>query len=288
MMSVATLAGNNPELDNCVFQLDTQRRSWLETLDRDPGRLIQFLSERAGTRLGLYFEWLWHFFLLEDARTALLAHNVAVTDGARTLGEFDCLYYCQQRQRAVHLELAVKFYLARVHRDRQTQPDGLQGWLGPNSRDRLDLKMDHLMQRQTRLGESEAGRLKLAAMQIHRPLREVAVKGYLFKHYREADCPPQGFNPRSRLEPWLHVNELDSFLQHRPEKWFRPLARRRWLGPAQASDSGPSLNANELIVTAQQALDEHPRPLLVAALDSAGNESARFFITGVAWPEKTA
>ncbi|MEQ8803961.1 MAG: DUF1853 family protein, partial [Haliea sp.] len=91
--------------------LTAARARWLQQLDRQPQPLLTWLEARPATRLGLYFEHLWHFFLQQDSATELIAHNLPLSSNGRTVGEFDCLYYCHERRRPVHLELAVKFYL---------------------------------------------------------------------------------------------------------------------------------------------------------------------------------
>ena len=104
-------------LQNCTLQLTPERAQWLERLDREPAALLAQVEETRKGRLGLYFEHLWHFFLRQDPAVDLLAHNLPVRHGTRTLGEFDCLYYCHQRQQYIHLELAVKFYLQAAPHD---------------------------------------------------------------------------------------------------------------------------------------------------------------------------
>ena len=117
------LAQPEEAVSNCGLGLTDARRSWLERLDRDARPLLEHLARRRGSRLGIYFEQLWHFFLTEDPAVDLVAHNLPVRADGRTIGEFDCLYYCRERRRHVHLELAVKYYLgyqcaaAGRHRD---------------------------------------------------------------------------------------------------------------------------------------------------------------------------
>jgi len=122
--------------------LDSRRRQWLAKLDHDPEALLDCLAGQRSPRLGLYFERLWYFFLSEDPGFDLLAHNLPVREGGRTLGEFDLIYFCHARQRAVHLELALKFYLGYGNYADNTSPT--RAWLGHNSKDRLYLKLERL------------------------------------------------------------------------------------------------------------------------------------------------
>ena len=102
------LAAIDQTIANCGLRLSPARERWLVDLDRQPEPLHRHLSALHNNRLGLYFERLWHFFLQQDPLVDLLAHNLAVRTPQKTIGEFDCLYYCHQRARHFHLELAVK------------------------------------------------------------------------------------------------------------------------------------------------------------------------------------
>ena len=111
LMLTAQLGIDSAGLVNCHLGMTTERAAWLAELDRDPSALLGFLADNTSGRLGIYFERLWQFFLQQDPQVELLAHNLPIHDSGRTLGEFDCLYHCHQRQCDVHLELAVKYYL---------------------------------------------------------------------------------------------------------------------------------------------------------------------------------
>ena len=175
------MADDGQNVADCGLSLTPARAHWLNELDRKPSALLEHLASKPGKRLGIYFERLWHFFLEQDPDTELVAHNLAVRDHGRTLGEFDIIYWCHQRQRHCHLELAVKFYLGkRQHTSVETRSHW-QEWLGPNSRDKLNLKLDQLLQRQIRLGEHPVARECLAALGVFDPVPEISIKGYLFQ-----------------------------------------------------------------------------------------------------------
>ena len=125
---------------NCAFPLSGGRQLWLEKLDRDATPLLEHLSSIRSQRLGLYFESLWHFFLAQDEEVDLVARNLPVNRDGRTIGEFDCLYFCRRRNCHVHLELAVKFYLGWPTQTEPGDTSLASEWLGPNARDRLDIK----------------------------------------------------------------------------------------------------------------------------------------------------
>ncbi|MEZ5555625.1 DUF1853 family protein [Haliea sp.] len=162
------------------FPLTAARVAWLQALDRDPSSLMHWLSARPATRLGLYFEQLWQFFLQQDSETMLIANNVPVRDAGRTLGEFDCLYWCRRRERPVHLELAAKFYLGCHAPCVDADPPTAYSWLGPNTIDRLDRKLQRLTQHQIQLSRQPAAQPVLDALHAAEPLREILLSGQLF------------------------------------------------------------------------------------------------------------
>ena len=263
-------------LVDCLPSFDAARQDWLLALDAQPQPLMDHLGDPA-RRLGLYFERLWHFFLREDPHTELLAHNLPVRDGGRTLGEFDCLYHCHRRQQDVHLELAIKFYLyAPGHR--------AHCWLGPNSRDSLEQKLEHLLLRQTRLSSQPAAVSVLAERYITDPIREIALRGYLFRHPDQTAQLPAGAASDIPIGSWVAVSELGGFLPRLPADCLK-LTRLRWLSPSRREEHEPTLLPDDIpaAVAAHFAEDDHP--LLFAALSSEGVEQHRFFVVPDHWPE---
>jgi hypothetical protein len=269
-------------VDDAAFPFSAQRRHWLARLDADPEPLRDFLNVASPQRLGLYFERLWQFFLSRDPEVELVAHNLPVREGGRTIGEFDCLYYCRRRQRHCHLELAVKYYLA--HGDTAAPPGAWDIWLGPDSNDRLDRKLQRLLSHQTRLAEHPAGQAALAALGVNAPLRELGIKGCLFHHPARAVAPPRGFNQQHALQHWRRVSELTRTLAE--SQRYQVLPRLQWLSPAVCEAEAGSLDHDTLLSTLRSHFRRHRSPQLVATLDSAGREQNRFFVTDEYWPAK--
>lgn len=276
-------------LSDAGLALTPQRQSWLQMLDREPGPLQQFLAPRADGRLGLYFERLWHFFLGQDPAVELVAHNLPVREQGRTIGEFDCLYFCHQRQRHVHLELAVKFFLSYRRQTTVEAASQWCEWLGPNRQDRLDLKIEHLLQRQTRLGDHPAAQHCLRQLGIETLTREVDIKGYLFTATGDLLPPPQGFNPRRQLQHWVPIGKLSAWLAQQPQQLFTILPRKLWLGQFNRGDATTETMAGALLLCQlQQHFSTASRPRLVACMDADGTEQQRLFVTGDAWPADRA
>ncbi len=273
------------DVGSARFSLDAQRREWLAALDADPTPLLSALGESAGGRLGLYFERLWQFFLAADPALELVAHNLPVRAGGRTLGEYDVIYYCHRRRRHVHLELALKFYLLR----QGAADPQWRHWLGPNSRDRLDLKLGRLRDHQLRLADTGAGRDALLALGVQEVLRESAVRGRLFRHISEPDRLPPGVQPGLRLQRWLRESELAALPGN--TSWV-PLERHQWLAPIARNTPSATVGARyagDAPVGARYAGDRPQsgllqRPLQLAALDARGREIERVFVVPDQWP----
>ncbi len=263
---------------DAAFELTPARRLWLETLDRDAEPLLDCLSERPPTRLGLYFERLWHFFLRADPEVELVAHNLPINDGGRTLGEFDCLYYCHARKTHVHLELAVKFYLGVPGEPAE------RAWVGPNVRDRLDLKLQHLLEQQINLGARDAARRQLEELGIETPAREIALRGYLFQPGSEALPSPRGYNPGRPFASWWHLEKVKDCPAIGQADSFRLLSRLEWLGP-RCTPPRDRVARDNLLTHLHERLDDRPSPVLIAALDSSGEEFSRFFLVPDGWPD---
>jgi hypothetical protein len=278
------MADDGQNVADCGLSLTPARAHWLNELDRKPSALLEHLASKPGKRLGIYFEQLWHFFLEQDPDTDLVAHNLAVRDHGRTLGEFDIIYWCHQRQRHCHLELAVKFYLGkRQHTSVETRSQW-QEWLGPNSRDRLNLKLDQLLQRQIRLGEHPVARQCLAALGVFDPVPEISIKGYLFQSPLDPLPPPFCYNTLCPMQQWFTLDIADNRLGQIKAKHYLLPEKPRWLSPLQAGVEDELLSRSELLERLQSLLAASPRARLVAALDTAGGELCRFFVTPNDWP----
>lgn len=121
----------------------SQDTGWLKSLDADPAELVELVEQQRDRRLGRYFETLWLFWLRRQQRFYVLENNVQIIIDGETLGELDLILLDRVTGETLHWELAVKFYLG-VGDTRK-----MANWHGPNLRDRLDIKVDHLMRRQS-------------------------------------------------------------------------------------------------------------------------------------------
>jgi hypothetical protein len=248
--------------------LSNARREWLQKLDANDKPLRSYMQENChSNRLGLVFESLWHFFLQEDSATELIAHNIPVRNDHQTLGEFDVLYYCQQSQQAVHLELAVKFFLG-LNLDRQAP--SLSHWFGPNRADRLDRKLARLRQHQLPLAHTDAGKAALRKYGIENPRQELQVSGILF-HAENQATPHHSLNPSHQRGRWQTVAEFTHSSQESDAQQWRYLAKPSWL---EGQYNTAATLENEHIALANE------RPIMMI-----NSQQERLFIVPNQWPE---
>ena len=80
-------------------------------LNNEPTRFIEYISDRASSRIGFYFEALISFLLNEYPEFELIAEHLQLHQNGKTLGEIDFLYKNMNTGEITHLEVAFKYYL---------------------------------------------------------------------------------------------------------------------------------------------------------------------------------
>ncbi|UCB55582.1 MAG: DUF1853 family protein [Thiotrichales bacterium] len=248
----------------------------LRQLDRDPVRLQGLLAAQKDQRLGNYFETLWSFALELNPRYQLIERNLQIIDGERTLGEMDFIVRDNETGRCAHWELAVKFYLGvgnTVNHD---------AWHGPRKKDRLDLKVDHLLGRQTSLSTHPVARSVLRDRGIMIDDCAVILKGRLFYPWQKdrPDCFPANANPSHLGGSWLTREQFMHCFG--ADSRFRPLIRSGWMADFPLSPEASAYTSGELL----QLVDNGPYrlPLHVTRLEGMA-ERERLFIVGNDWPD---
>lgn len=204
---------------------------WLIDLDNKPKTLISFLGNRSTSkRLGKYFEHLWHFAFLNSKEVKEVIFSLQVKqDKSFTVGEFDFLINCMSSASWIHLEVAVKFYLASSVNDESGKTTTY--FIGPNRKDRLDLKLKKLYEHQLELGASIYGERALSGLGITTVHKELIVKGYLFfnpKHSNDMYIP-EYINDYSFKGWWSFINEFE--INNEPNQAFVIMNKIEWLSP---------------------------------------------------------
>lgn len=280
---MAQLPGCDAQL--CAPGAEAADWHWLEALDRQPEPLLTALAAGNSTRLGLYFERLWLFYLQHHPRWALLAHNLPINQAGRTLGAFDFL--CRQGEQFWHLELTVKFYLGV---GQTAQPEAWPQWRGPDTRDRLDIKLGRLRDHQLALSQSTHSAAVLRDLAGGEVIwqRGLVMKGYYFypgaSDPRHPHPPPVGAHPRHLRGTWWY---LDQFLPHlNTGHWHRP-NKMAWLSPVQLHKPDTAVPGPAMQQLIRETVGEAQRPVLLTRMAPHGgawHEQERMFVVPDYWP----
>ncbi len=230
--------------------LDSTLRAWFIKLDQNPSLLNTYLANSKSALLGIYFENLWQFFLENAPCWQLQAHNIQIIQGKKTLGELDILAKHNGTQ-GYHLELAVKFYLQHP----SYTGEQCQHWLGPQCRDRLDLKLSKLNNQQFPILNHPQTQATLAQGNINLPTSQALIlKGYLFSKWQRGFTLPREANPACLMGEWLHQKDIPE-LAHSGSHWLL-IEKPNWLGPVQI----PKGSAKPYLLTGNkvvEAVQEH-------------------------------
>lgn len=223
--------------DDWYRRLAADSADWLRRLDQDHDALSALVEAERDRRLGRYFELLWAYWFEHSRRYDIIGQNIQIEHEGRTLGELDLLVQERGSGRVIHLELAVKFYLG-VGDTRD-----LANWHGPGRKDRLDSKVNSLLQRQSLLSRQPAAARQLAAMGIHIDACGVILKGRLFYPDAQPRLLPQQSNPRHLQSRWL---TLSAFRQQASGDYL-PLLRRGWMAGCRPGPEQPLLSAAQIL-----------------------------------------
>jgi len=263
----------------CTAQLQ-QYTSWLIALDQSPLPLHDFIATHPTRRLGHYFETLIAYWLTHQEDVEIIATNLQVQQQQKTLGEYDFIFRNADAE-VCHWEAAVKFYL-------QQDPISEQhAFIGPGTRDRLDLKLAKVFQQQLHLGDSAAGQQALPhGITIDKS--QAFIKGYLFYHAATPRNSSIAGISAAHLDGWWARHNIDEIPQASAEShWIIPL-RLSWLAPVLATANEAVFNSRTL----QQHLALHFATLNEALLiieliptdTGKYREISRGFVVCKTWP----
>jgi hypothetical protein len=248
----------------------------LHALDRDPAKLESLLAAQKDRRLGNYFETLWYFALQLNTRYQLIERNLQIHDGEGTLGELDFIVLDTETGRYAHWELAIKFYLG------MGDTENHEAWHGPGRQDRMDLKVEHLLRRQTRLSRHPVAKAQLEERGIVIDDCAVILKGRLFYPWQKGgpEYYPQYANPSHLRGQWLTRQQLmRSFGE---DARFVPLIRSGWMAKISMSPDSDGYSTGALMRLVDSGM--YRLPLHVARMEAASEEE-RLFIVSDDWPQ---
>ena len=266
------LLASSPTLEthNIVSEADTQRLLNNTPLTHD--------FHKQHKRLGYYFEELIAYALKNNPHYTLIARNLGVYDATkRQLGEFDLIF--QHQNIFHHWEVAVKFYLFYP---------GSQYYYGPNARDRLDVKLDKLFNKQLKLAKHPCAKTLLQnEFGIQQMKSAALLKGYLFYPWTipsQQHTNPQWINPRHLQGWWCYQSDFTYKLDITPKdrRWLI-LSRLEWLSPIDYADPAQILQARTL----GSLISQQKSPPLVVELEytkQRWREISRGFVVPDNWP----
>lgn len=257
-----------------------QLEHWLRRLDDAPQALDHWLAQRGSRRLGLYYERLWQFALAQAPGIELLASNLPIRQGGRTLGELDVVL--RDRTGVHHLELAIKLYLG----PEQGAGEDVGQWLGPGCHDRLGAKLAHLVGHQLPMAVQPQSQAALAALGIGAVRSHLWLGGYLFHPWPAGCAWPDGAAADHLRGQWLRRQDWARFAASRPAGHWQPLARERWLAPARVGEQALWSAAQFTQWLAALEADAAARLLVRLAPAAAGSweEQERVFLVADHWP----
>jgi uncharacterized protein len=247
--------------------------------DRYPQQLEAMLAERTDRRLGNYFETLWTYWLNINPRFELIGRNLQINDQGRTLGELDFIVFDRAIEKYLHWEVAIKFYLGRG--DTRLQCN----WLGPGKKDRLDRKVNHLVNRQLKHGSHPHVREWCDSKGIRIDACAVILKGRLFypPHRDGRHDFPRDANPRHLRGRWLTLAQFSRM--YPPTQYFVPLIRGGWMAAPSVPERHRAYPVNVLVEMFESG--ELSLPLQLCGLYGSINDE-RLFIVDEGWgDEKT-
>lgn len=276
--------------------------AWLRSLDAQPEALIRHLDAGPHSRLGLYFENLLQFLLTEGFNSGalpykLIGHNLAIREQGTTLGEIDFLL--KDRDDAVlHLETAVKFYLLRETNSHKASH--WSNWIGPNGKDRLDIKLAHLLEHQLQRSKHPATIHLLSSQGIHANQMTPVhwLRGILFYPLdNELNFKKQAFYPGLASSPehshsghergfWLHQRNI-SRLEKTPVKRWYILERAHWLGGHHLHSK--ALNFNQLQLTLDKRCRDQnhiEKAIMLEPVTETDKPFARVMLVSDSWPQE--
>lgn len=266
--------------DNQWYQgLYESSLDWLQGLDEDPGVLQEILDSQKDRRLGRYFETLWAFWLEQSPRFEVIEHNLPLRHDGNTLGELDFLLLDKHTGKYLHWEVAVKFYLGTADTSNHAN------WHGPGKKDRMDLKVRHLCNRQSVISWNPKGQRLIKELGYRVDDCGIILKGRLFYPYasRDTELIPIKANIQHLRSYWISLSDLQQLPEIQQKKQvFYPLLGYGWMASAEKPSKSPPLSIEEL----EKALRKGPYrlPLFVCCEQEDGSRQ-RIFVVSDDWDD---
>lgn len=230
--------------DDAWFLNQTEKfKPHFAKLRSNPAPLVEHLSHLKTYRLGAYFEQLIRYWLNHNERYECVEQNLIIRENKQTLGEFDFIVFDHEKQQFCHWEIALKFYLGVGN------INCLRHWHGPNKKDRLDIKFQHLCDKQIQLSMLPAAKSYLNKKGIVIKERVIWIKGRLFypvyKTTQDFAVPKDSDKSISESHlkgGWINKTAFLNELQNSEpnEITFSLLSKKDWLTNKTSDQWSPS------------------------------------------------
>jgi len=154
-------------------------------------------------KLGYLYETALEHLIISSPNIELIAKNLQIFDeNKRTIGELDYILRDKRCDLNIHLELAVKFYLALETR---------KGWQypGPDCRDNWHRKLKRLRSHQlAMLTNKDTQRLLAERFDIYEIITQQLIYGCIFTPWNcEQKAQPEFVSAQSRQGRWLYIHQ---------------------------------------------------------------------------------
>ncbi|WP_103879240.1 DUF1853 family protein [Vibrio hangzhouensis] len=176
----------------------------------------QDYSEYLGNpRLGFLYQELCRRLFEQSDSHSVFAEEIQLQHDGRTLGAIDFLIEKPDQQQLEHWEVAIKFYLLK---------DGL--WYGPNAKDRLDKKVNRMLEHQLKMSDTPA--FKAQFPDIVSPSQHLLMQGRLYinpfdQEKTPTHCLGLDINPQRITGYWCYQSQF-----HRITEPLYPLTKPLW------------------------------------------------------------
>tara|TARA_B100000795_G_scaffold255670_1_gene227486 strand:- start:634 stop:1497 length:864 start_codon:yes stop_codon:yes gene_type:complete len=227
-------------------------------------------------KLGLRFEAIVSHWIDLEPSLNLLAKNLVVHDGNRTIGEFDLIV--ENNGTVEHWELAIKFYLGTG------DVSNLDNWHGPDPSDTLARKINRMESHQLRLSHHPAGKKLLEKNNWDVRRARSLVKGRLFHPYQSFSLQqflvPPNVNSGHEKGWWLTDAEFALAPALRNAR-FVILERSNWLAPLSSAGNAQIMNHQKTVSFLSGIKAKGTIP--IAQLTEGGKELSRGFVAFPQW-----
>ena len=260
-------------------------------MDPDDVRLARLLAQNNqglkklldGPRthkVGIAFEALILWGIEQGLGYTCLGRDIQIQDGKRTMGALDLVVRAPDGA-IEHWELAYKLFL------QSDDGTGWSSWLGPRGRDRLDTKLQKMLNHQLPMSETPQAESALKRLGVERIDRHrLMMQGTLFS--------PWGSHPQRAVQGhqdaqgrWLRPSQLPELVQAHPNSTWVQRQEPLWFGSAPRTESTAAIPSQKMATEAGTAAINTPQ-LWTQIINSNPSFDRMYFVVHEDWPATSA